>query len=318
MPLVTQVSFFRNNSVIRQGHNEHMRCGDVAVTISVFLSRRLGVYMKIIRFFGMILFSLGLSAPALAAEEIVINGSTTVLPVMQKVAENYMAIHTGTVLAISGGGSGNGIKALTDGLCQIAMSSRDMKANEMELANSKGIRPVRIPVAVDALLPIVHPSSNISALSMEQLRGIYSGKITNWKEVGGVDKRIVIISRDTSSGTYETWDERVMDKAKVSPAALLQASNGAVVQAVSKNPNAIGYIGFGYTDKSVKGLDIGNVKATAETALSKEWPIARELYIFTNGEPAGEIKGLVDYMLDPQKGQKAVAEIGFIPLPAKK
>jgi len=273
--------------------------------------------MKGIHFLAAALVCLGLSAPAMAAEEIVINGSTTVLPVMQKAAENYMAINPGVTLVISGGGSGNGVKALTDGLCQIAMSSRDMKANEIELALSKGVKPHRIPVAVDALLPIVHPSNEVKALSMEQLRDIYSGKIANWKELGGVDKKITVISRDTSSGTYETWEERVMKKEKVIPAALLQASNGAVVQAVSKNPNAIGYIGFGYTDKSIKGLDIGTIHATAETALAGTWPIARELYLFTNGEPAGEIKKLVDYMLDPQKGQKAVAEIGFIPLPRK-
>lgn len=277
--------------------------------------------MRIIRFFAAMLLCLGLTVPtfssAWAADEIVINGSTTVLPVMQKAAENYMAINPSTVLVISGGGSGNGIKALTDGLCQIAMSSRDIKKNELELAQSKGIKPYRIPVAVDALLPIVHSSNGVKALSLEQLRDIYMGKITNWKEVGGVDKKIAVISRDTSSGTYETWEERVMKKEKVVPSALLQASNGAVVQAVSKNPNAIGYIGFGYVDSSVKGLNIGIVQATPETALAGTWPIARELYLFTNGEPTGEIKKLMDYMLDPQKGQKAVAEIGFIPLPKK-
>ncbi len=136
--------------------------------------------------------------------------------------------------------------------------------------------------------------------------------------MGGADKPIAVISRDTSSGTYETWDERIMKKTRVAPSALLQASNGAVAQAVAGNPNAIGYIGFGYNDAGVKGLNIGEIKATAETALSGLWPIARELYLFTNGAPAGEVKTLVDYMLDPQKGQKAVAETGFIPLPVKK
>ena len=274
--------------------------------------------MNTLRFLGAILLSLTLAVPASAAkDELVINGSTTVLPVMQKAAENFMAANPDVSLAISGGGSGNGIKALTDGLCQIAMSSRGMKANETELAKSKGVTPVRIPIAVDALLPIVHPSNNLAQLSVDQLRDIYSGKITNWKEVGGADKKIAVISRDTSSGTYETWDEKIMNKEKVAPSALLQASNGAVVQAVSKNPNALGYIGFGYLDASVKGLNIGSLKATPESALSGQWPIARELYIFTNGEPKGVIKKLVDYLLDPQKGQKAVLEVGFIPLPKK-
>ncbi len=272
---------------------------------------------NILRFFATLIICLALPISAMADEEIVINGSTTVLPVVQKAAENYMAINSNAVLAISGGGSGNGIKALTDGLCQIAMSSRDMKPNEVELARSKGVAPYRIPVAVDALLPVVHPSNGITSLSLDHLRAIYTGQVTNWKDLGGADKKITVISRDTSSGTYETWEEKVMKKERVSPAALLQASNGAVVQAVSQNPNAIGYIGFGYADKSVKGLNIGEAKATAETALSGLWPVARELYLFTDGEPAGEIKNFVAYMLDPQKGQKAVAEIGFIPLPKK-
>jgi len=274
--------------------------------------------MNTLRLLIPVLCSLVLAVPALAAkDELIINGSTTVLPVMQKTAENFMAINPDVSLVISGGGSGNGIKALTDGLCQIAMSSRDMKANEIQLAKSKGINPVRIPIAVDALLPIVHPSNSVVQLSADQLRDIYAGKITNWKEVGGADKKIAVISRDTSSGTYETWDEKIMNKEKVAPFALLQASNGAVVQAVSKNPNAVGYIGFGYLDKSVKGLNIGDLKATPESALSDQWPIARELYIFTNGEPKDTIKKLVDYLLDPQKGQKAVLEVGFIPLPKK-
>jgi phosphate transport system substrate-binding protein len=266
----------------------------------------------------MILCSVMLSRPALAAEEIVINGSTTVLPVMQKAAENFMAVNPSIILSISGGGSGNGIKALTDGLCQVAMSSRDMKENEVALAKKNGVTPVRIPVAVDALLPVVHPSNKLQAITLEQLRDIYTGKITNWKALGGTDKTIAVISRDTSSGTYETWEEKVMKKEKVVPSALLQASNGAVVQAVSKNPNAVGYIGFGYTNPGVKGLGIGQVKASPETALSGQWPIARELYLFTNGAPSGNVKKLIDYLLDPQKGQKMVQETGFIPLPKKR
>lgn len=269
---------------------------------------------------GLLTLTLALPAfatPAAAKSEIVINGSTTVLPVMQKVSENFMAVHPDVDISLSGGGSGNGIKALNDGLCQVAMSSRDMKANEKELATSKGINPVRIAVAVDALVPVTHPSNPLTNLSADQLRDIYMGKITNWKELGGIDSKIVVISRDTSSGTYETWEEMIMKKQKVAPSALLQASNGAVVQAVSKNKNAIGYVGFGYLDKSIKKINVNGLEATPATALSREWPIARELYIFTNGQPQGAIKQLVDYLLDPLKGQKAVLEVGFIPLEKK-
>ncbi len=267
--------------------------------------------------FTLVLGATALATPAFAKEEIVINGSTTVLPVMQKAAESYMAINNDVDLVLSGGGSGNGIKALIDGLTIIAMSSRDMKDNEREQAKKKGVDPVRIAVAVDALLPVVHPSNPVRSLTLEQLRGIYSGEITNWKQVGGPDKTIAVISRDTSSGTYESWNDLVMNKVKVAPSALLQASSGAVVQAVSKNPNAIGYVGFGYLDKSVKGLDIGTIKATAQAALSREWPVARELFVFTNGQPTGNTQKFIEYLLDPQKGQKAVAEVGFIPLPKK-
>ncbi|MEG2172730.1 MAG: phosphate ABC transporter substrate-binding protein [Desulfovibrionaceae bacterium] len=275
--------------------------------------------MKSPRILMTTLLALALAVPAVAApsEEIVINGSTTVLPVMQKVSENFSAAHPNIDISLSGGGSGNGIKALTDGMCHIAMSSRDMKPNEITLAKSKNVNPVRTAVAVDALVPVVHPSNPLTTLTAEQLRDIYKGIITNWKDLGGADAPIVVISRDTSSGTYETWEEMIMNKQKVAPSALLQASNGAVVQAVSKNKNAVGYIGFGYLNKSLKKLNVNNIEATPATALSRQWPIARELYIFTNGQAQGAIKQLIDYIVDPLKGQKAVLEVGFIPLEKK-
>lgn len=272
--------------------------------------------MKMSRVLLSLACAVGIALPAFSAQakDVVINGSTTVLPVMQKVGEAYMAANPGVNLVISGGGSGNGIKALNDNLCDIAMSSRDMKDNERELAKSKGIEPVRFAVAVDALVPVVHPLNTLENITQAQLCDIYMGKITNWKDLGGADAKIVVISRDTSSGTYETWEEMIMKKQKVSPAALLQASNGAVVQAVSKNKNAIGYIGFGYLDKSTKALKVDTLEATPATALARQWPIARELYVFTNGQPQGDSKGLITFLLDPQKGQKLVQEVGFIPL----
>lgn len=254
-----------------------------------------------------------LSAQA-AQQEIIINGSTTVLPVMQKAGEAFMAVNPDINLAISGGGSGNGIKALNEGLCDIAMSSRDIKGSEVEQGKAKGVAPVRTAIAVDALVPVVHPDNPVKELSSAQLRDMYAGKITNWKEVGGKDQSIVVVSRETSSGTYETWVEIIMKKEKIAPTALLQASNGAVVQAVSQNKKAIGYIGFGYLNNSLKKLDVDGIEATPQTALAKQWPIARELYVFTNGQPSGASKKLIDFLLDPRKGQKAVSEIGFIPL----
>lgn len=255
---------------------------------------------------------------AKAAEEIVVNGSTTVLPIMHKIAESYMAAHPNVRIALSGGGSGNGVKALLDGLADIAMSSRDIKKSEMELAARKGVEPRRTAVAVDALVPVVNPGNTVDTLSLEELKDIYTGKIVNWRQVGGADATIVVVSRDTSSGTYETWEEMVMKKAKVLPRALLQASNGAVEQVVAKNPNAIGYVGLGYLAPSLKALRIDKVAASAETAFSKEWPLSRELYVFTKGEPGGATGSLIQYVLDPAKGRQAVKEVGFVPLDVKK
>ena len=170
----------------------------------------------------------GLSLPGVArAADISINGSTTVLPIMQKVAEQYMAEHPDAKLALSGGGSGNGIKALIDGLADVAMSSREIKSGEVDQAKAKGVDPKQIAVAVDAIVPVVHPDNKVGELSLDELRGIYMGSITNWKDVGGADARIVVVSRDTSSGTYETWETMVMKGERVAPSALLQASNGA-------------------------------------------------------------------------------------------
>ena len=254
---------------------------------------------------------------AAAKEEILITGSTTVLPVMQKAGEAFMAANPDISLAISGGGSGTGIKALNEKLCQVAMSSRDIKPSELEEGRAAGVNAVRTSIAVDALVPVTHPDNPVKNLSVEQLRDIYAGRIVNWKEVGGTDGPIVVISRDSASGTFEIFSEYIMNKEKILSSALLQASNGGVVQAVANNRRAIGYIGFGYLDASLKKIDVNGVEASAENALSRKWPISRELYLFTDGAPAGAVKKLTDFLLDPAKGQKIVAETGFIPLRRK-
>ena len=256
-----------------------------------------------------------MTGPAFAAGNVVIKGSTTVLPVAQAALEAYMKAHPGVNISLSGGGSGEGIKALIDKSTDIANSSREIKSQEVSLAKSKGINPKAYIVAIDAIVPIVHPRNKIQNLTIDQLSQIYQGKITNWKDVGGENLQIVVISRDSSSGTFETWGEMVLHKAKVSPRAQLQASNGAIVQAISKNRYAIGYIGFGYLNKNVKALSVNGIPATAQTALSKEYPIARPLYMYTDGEPKGETANYIKFVLSPA-GQKLVAKEGFIPLTA--
>jgi len=256
-----------------------------------------------------------LSAPGnlFAATTMVIKGSTTVLPIAQTAAEAYMKKHPDVNISLSGGGSGDGIKALIDASADIANSSRDLKPEEIKLAKGKGVNPLAHRVAIDAIVPVVHPANPVQDLAIEQLSLIYQGKITNWKEVGGLDKKIVVISRDTSSGTYETWEQKVLHKAKVTPRAQLQASNGAIVQAVSKNKYAIGYIGIGYLNKTVKGLKVSGIRASAETALSGTYPIARPLFMFTNGQPKGAAADFIKFLLSPA-GQKIVKKEGFVPL----
>jgi len=251
------------------------------------------------------------------AESIVIKGSTTVLPIAQVTLEAYMKANSGAKISLSGGGSGDGLKALIDGSTDIANSSRQITQTESELAGKKGVRPVETAVAIDAIVPVVNPKNRVNDLTVDQLSQIYQGKIGNWKELGGDDLKIVAISRDSSSGTFEAWSDMVLNRAKVSPRAQMQASSGAIVQAVSKNRYAIGYIGLGYVDRTVKAMAVNGVQASAKTALSREYPISRFLYMYTNGEPKGETAKYIRFVLSPA-GQKLVAQEGFVPLAGRK
>jgi len=264
---------------------------------------------------GLIWLTIGTSL-AVAAENVVIKGSTTVLPIAQAALEAYMKAHPGVNISLSAGGSGDGIKALIDKSTDIASSSREIKDNEVALAREKGVNPVAHTIAIDAIVPIAHPSNKVQGLTTDQLSQIYQGKITNWREVGGDNLTIVVVSRDSSSGTFESWGHLVLNNARVTPRAQLQASNGAVVQAVSKNRYAIGYIGLGYLNTSVKGLTVNGITASAKTALSKEYPIARPLYMYTNGQPKGEVANFLKFVLSPA-GQRLVAKEGFVPLTAE-
>jgi phosphate transport system substrate-binding protein len=267
-------------------------------------------FLKTLILLSLFMFTVG----TVWAGSLDIKGSTTVLPIAQKVAEAYMNQFPDVKISISGGGSGNGIKALIDGSTDIADSSRFIKDKEVALAVEKGRYPVPFAVAYDCIVPVVHPTNAVNDLTLDQLKAIYKGEIKNWKAVGGPDRSIVVISRDTSSGTYEVWEEKVMKKERVYPGALLQASNGAVVQAVSNNKNAVGYIGLGYINSSVKAVTVNNIKGSAESTLNGTYPISRALYMFTNGWPTGDTANFINFMLHPQKGQKYVKEAGFVPL----
>ena len=243
--------------------------------------------------------------------KIVIKGSTTVLPITQKAAEEYRKLNKVSI-TIEGSGSGNGIKALIDGTCSIANSSREMKEQEQQSAKEKGIAVKEITVAYDMIVPVVNPANTVKNLTMDQLKGIYDGSINNWKQVGGKDEKIIVISRDTSSGTYEIWHEKVMKKTDVSKDALLQASNGAIVSAIAGNPKAIGYIGYGYIDKTVKPLTVSGVEPTLENGKTGKFPVSRKLYMYVDEKKiTGESQKFIDYLLSPD-GQKLVKEAGFI------
>ena len=271
-------------------------------------------YLKQLMLMVLCLF---VSTGAAFAQKIVIKGSTTVLPIAQSTLEAFMKANQGVNISLSGGGSGEGIKALIDKSTDIANSSRAIKDKEIEIAKSKGVNPVETIVAIDAIVPIVNPRNKVKNLSIDQLSQIYQGKITNWKEVGGDDLQIVVISRDSSSGTFEAWAEMVLNKAKVAPRAQMQASSGAIVQAISKNRYAIGYIGLGYINKSIKPLTVNGIEATLDNAFSKAYPVARPLYMYTNGQPTGQTAKYIDFVLSPA-GQKLVAKDGYVPVAGTK
>ncbi len=269
--------------------------------------------MKQLMRFAICLIFITISASSLSAKTLALKGSTTVLPIVQKCAEAYMVQNPDVIITISGGGSGNGIKSIIDNTSNIGTSSRFIKEKEIKHAQSKDVYPVPFRIALDCIAPVLNSTNKVSNLSMDQLKNIYLGNITNWKDVGGQNGKIVVISRDSSSGTFGVWKNIVMKKKRVTPRALVLASNGSIVQAVAKTPNAIGYIGTGYTTKNIKIISINNVKPTEENTVNGSFPISRPLFMFTNNWPKGETMRFITFVLS-KKGQALVAEAGSIPV----
>ena len=267
---------------------------------------------KILIVFMSIFFLMSLGTLSYA-EDLRIDGSTTVLPIAQKAAEVFMKKNPSIKVFVSGSGSGTGIKALLDGTTDIADSSREAKDKEIAAGKEKGIHLAAHKIALDGIVPVVHPSMKISDITMEQLRDIYNGKIKSWKELGGPNRPIAVVSRDTSSGTYEVWEKLVLKKDRVRADALLVASNGQAVQTVAQNKYAIGYIGIGYVDKSIKVLKVEGKVASDKTVRDGSWPIARPLFMYTNGKPAGVIAKFIDFVLS-KEGQKIVNEVKYVSL----
>ena len=265
---------------------------------------------------ALLLAALGLTAAACAQK---LKGSDTLLPLAQKAAENYSEKNPSAHVTVTGGGSGVGLSSLREGTTDIAMASRRIKFDERVRMQQAG-RPVEeLTVAFDALAVIVHPSNPVSRLTREQLEGIFRGKITNWKQVGGEDRKIVVYSRETSSGTYEFFKESVLKHRTYMPAVLSMPATGAIIQSVSQTPGAIGDVGLAYLNPEVKALAVSYdgggsyVAPTFDNARSKSYPIVRPLYFYYTKSNEAAVRPLVDY-LTSDEGQAMVASVGFIPI----
>ena len=254
------------------------------------------------------------SAPAMAEKNIVIDGSTTVGPIAKAFADYYKE-KTGIGATISESGSGNGVKSLINGACDIANMSRFMKDSEFKTCVEKGILPVAHVVAFDGLAVVVNPANKVGALTMAQLADIYTGKIRNWKELGGADAEIVVISRDTNSGTYETFNELVLRKNPVVKGAEYVGSNGQAKTRVASTKNAIAYVGLGFADDSVKTLSVDGILPSPKTIVSGKYPIARPLFMFTNKYPkmGTPVYDFVTLHLS-EEGREIVRDLGYVPV----
>jgi phosphate transport system substrate-binding protein len=241
------------------------------------------------------------------------------LPLSQKEAEKYMKANPGSSITVIGGGSGVGIAALIDGTTDIAQSSRKLKMDEKLKFQEAGRNIKEVQIAWDALSLIVNPANSVKQLTREQIEGIYTGKIKNWKEVGGADMAIVAYSRESSSGTYEFFKEHVMNKKNFGTSILNMPATGAIVQSVSQTKGAIGYIGFAYMEKTVRDIKVSYdkgktfIEPTVANAKSKVYPITRPLFYYFDKKIEKQVSPFVNYILSAE-GQKNVADVGYISL----
>lgn len=254
-----------------------------------------------------------------------IKGSDTMVNLAQAWAEKYMEINPQDFVAVTGGGSGTGIAALINGTCDIAMSSRNIKEKEISLAKARGVNPYEIKVGLDGLAVVVNPKNPVDKLTQDELAEIFTGKVTNWKEVEGKDKKIVILSREVNSGTHVYFKEHILykgdpnSKEEFSPQALMLPSSQAIADEIAQNAAAIGYYGMGYISSKQKPIMVAKeedseyVSPTIENVISGKYPISRPLFIYTNGEPQGLVEKFVDFILSPE-GQEIVLKTDFVPL----
>lgn len=264
-----------------------------------------------------------LSSLVFAGKNITLKGSDTLLILGQKWAEIFMKKNPGMVVQVTGGGSGVGISALINGGTDIAQASRPMKDKEKDtMLEKRGIGPHEIPVALDGITVYVNEKNPVEKLTFAQLKGIFQADLKNWKEVGGNDAPIVLYGRENSSGTHVFFKEHVLNKEDYAVSVQPLPGTAAIVNAVAKDENGIGYGGVAYA-KGVKEIlvahdeESGYFPPTMENIISGKYPISRYLFWYTAGSPKGDVKKLVDWILSPE-GQKMVEEVGYFPLPTEK
>ena len=236
-----------------------------------------------------------------------IAGGTAHIPVMKEAARQIMEANPAVRITVAGGGSGVGVQKVGEGSVQIGNTGRALKPAEVE---KYGL--VSFPFAIDGVAVAVNPANKVAGLTKAQIKDIFSGKIANWKEVGGADAPISLYVREDGSGTRETFEERALDKGASAAGANVVNSNGAMKTAIGQDPNAIGYVGIGHLDKSIKGISVDGMAPSQENAASGQYTVTRLLYMNTKGEPQGITKGFVDYIFTPA-GQEIVSKAGYIP-----
>ncbi|MDD4954007.1 MAG: phosphate ABC transporter substrate-binding protein [Candidatus Omnitrophica bacterium] len=266
--------------------------------------------------------------PAFAGKDknaVQIKGSDTMVNLGQAWAEKYMQENPDEFVAVTGGGSGTGLSSLISGTCDIAMSSRNIKDKEIALAKQKGVDPYEVKVALDGLAVVVNPKNPISKMTIDQLAQVFTGKISNWKELGGQDSKIVVLSREVNSGTHVYFKEHVLRKndpasqEEFAPSALMLSSSQAIADEVAGNPAAIGYYGMGYISSKQKAVQVAKdnnseyVAPSIDNVVKGRYPISRPLFVYTNDQPQGLVKKFVDFCLS-KEGQDIVLKTDFVPV----
>ena len=271
--------------------------------------------MKKIIVCGFAILALVISNKAIGAETLHIEGSTTVGPIADGFAEVFKDMYPDVTITVNKSGSGTGAAALMDNRCDIATMSRFMKDQEFKDATTKNVFPVAHVVAMDGVCIVVHPSNPISALTTEQVRDIYLGKTGNWKQLGGPDIAIVVISRDTASGTYETFENFIMNKQKMDSSVEYVSTNPQAFARVKNTRGAIAYVGYGFVQTGVKVVTLDGVRPSRQTILSGKYSASRPLFMFTNGYPklGSMAHKFVTFHLT-ERGQEVVEDKGFVPV----